>query len=86
MQLNMLLYPKIWEWLSDEQSIFRPKKYLSGLCEAFLLLKEPKELKKRLEEKEPEKPQRSTMTEMIENGMIDKNVDELPDSLSDYKL
>jgi len=59
---------------------------LNGLCWAFLLLKDPKNLKKFLLEKEPENPQLSVIKKLIADGVIEEVNGEVPDCLGDENL
>ena len=55
MNLNMIPNMKIGDWLfKAKPSILRPRQSLQGLCPAFYILDDPKNLKKDLQEEEPE--------------------------------
>jgi len=59
---------------------------LNGLCLAFLLLLDPKNLKKLLHQEKPEKPQLSLIEKLIENGIIEEVNGGVPDCLGDENL
>ena len=82
MNLNMIPNMKIGDWLfKAKTSILRPSQNLQGLCPAFFMLDDPKNLKKNIQVQEPENHQLSVIEQTFGDEFI-----EIGDRFSDHML